>query len=54
VLVSLLAPYGAPGEAVLASGILWQSVLIVTGLVGLAVTQLIPYAPRAAAAPKGI
>ncbi len=53
-LVSLLAPYGAPGDAVLASGILWQSVLIVTGLVGLAVTQLIPYAPRAAAAPKGI
>jgi uncharacterized membrane protein YbhN (UPF0104 family) len=33
-LVSLLAPYGAPREAVLASGILWQAVLIVTGLVG--------------------
>ena len=54
VLVSLLAPYGAPGEAVLASGILWQSVLIVTALAGLAVTQLIPQTPRAAAAPKGI
>jgi len=40
-LVTLLAPYGAPAEAVLASGILWQSVLIVTGFVGLAVTQLI-------------
>jgi len=36
-LVSLLAPYGAPREAVLASGILWQAVLIVTGLVGLLV-----------------
>ena len=41
-LVSLLAPYGAPREAVLASGILWQSVLIVTGFVGLAVTHLMP------------
>ena len=41
-LVSLLAPYGAPREAVLASGILWQAVLIVTGIVGLAVTQLLP------------
>jgi uncharacterized membrane protein YbhN (UPF0104 family) len=40
-LVSLLAPYGAPGDAVLASGILWQGVLIVTGVVGLAVTQLL-------------
>ena len=41
-LVSLLAPYGAPREAVLASGILWQAVLIVTGLAGLVVTQLLP------------
>lgn len=41
-LVSLLAPYGAPEEAVLASGILWQAVLIVTGLFGLIVTQLWP------------
>jgi uncharacterized membrane protein YbhN (UPF0104 family) len=40
-LVSLLAPYGAPREAVLASGILWQAVLIVTGIVGLIVTQLL-------------
>jgi uncharacterized membrane protein YbhN (UPF0104 family) len=38
-LVSLLAPYGAPREAVLASGILWQAVFIVTSLVGLVVTQ---------------
>ena len=47
-LVSLLAPYGAPREAVLASGILWQAVLIVTGLAGLVVTQMLP---RAAVAP---
>jgi uncharacterized membrane protein YbhN (UPF0104 family) len=39
VLVSLLTPYGAAGDAVLASGILWQAVLAVSGLVGLAVTQ---------------
>ena len=43
-LVSLLAPYGAPREAVLASGILWQAVLIVTGLAGLLVTQMWPRA----------
>ncbi|MGE3956191.1 MAG: YbhN family protein [Vicinamibacterales bacterium] len=42
-LVSLLAPYGAPREAVLASGILWQAVLIVTGLVGLVITQMLPW-----------
>lgn len=47
-LVSLLAPYGAPREAVLASGILWQAVLIVTGLVGLLITQMWP---RTAVAP---
>jgi uncharacterized membrane protein YbhN (UPF0104 family) len=41
-LVSLLAPYGAAREAVLASGILWQAVLIVTGLSGLVLTQLLP------------
>jgi uncharacterized membrane protein YbhN (UPF0104 family) len=40
-LVSLLAPYGADGTAVLASGLLWQAVLAVSGLVGLAVTQLL-------------
>jgi len=47
-LVSLLAPYGAPREAVLASGILWQAVLIVTGLAGLVITQIVR---RAAPAP---
>lgn len=41
-LVSLLTPYGAPRDAVLASGILWQAVLTVTGLAGLLVTQLLP------------
>jgi len=40
-LVSLLAPYGAAREAVLASGILWQAVLVVTGLVGLVITQIV-------------
>lgn len=40
VLVSLLTPYGAPRAGVLASGILWQSVFIITALVGFAVTQL--------------
>jgi uncharacterized membrane protein YbhN (UPF0104 family) len=49
-LVSLLAPYGAPREAVLASGILWQAVLIVTGLAGLIVTQLLPRRAPAPAA----
>lgn len=39
-LVALLAPYGAPEDAVFASGVLWQGVLLVTGLVGLAVTHL--------------
>lgn len=53
-LVSLLAPYGAPPDATLASGILWQSVLIVTGLVGLVVTQLLPQSPGAAPVAKGI
>src|SRR4029453_1980062 len=49
-LVTLLAPYGAPREAVLASGFLWQTVLIVSGLAVLIVTQWIwPPAPTAAA-----
>jgi len=41
VLVSILGQYGAPANAVLASGILWQSVLAVSGLLGLAVSQLL-------------
>jgi glycosyltransferase 2 family protein len=48
-LVSLLAPYGAPRAAVLASGILWQAVVTVTGLTGFLVTQMLPRrAPRPA------
>lgn len=50
-LVSLLTPYGAPRDAVLASGILWQAVLTVTGLVGLVVTQMLP---RMAPAPASV
>jgi uncharacterized membrane protein YbhN (UPF0104 family) len=41
VLVSILGQYGAPANAVLASGILWQSVLAVSGLLGLIVSQLL-------------
>lgn len=51
-LVSLLAPYGAPREAVLASGILWQAVLIVTGLFGLVLTQMLPRATPAGITPS--
>ena len=51
-LVSLLAPYGAPREVVLASGILWQAVLIVTGVAGLIVTQMLPRSTPATVAPK--
>jgi uncharacterized membrane protein YbhN (UPF0104 family) len=40
VLVSLLTPYGAPGDAVLASGFLWQGVLAVSGIGGLLLTQM--------------
>jgi hypothetical protein len=49
-LVSLLTPYGADGTAVLASGLLWQAVLAVSGLVGLAVTQMLRR--RVAASPS--
>lgn len=36
-LVSLLAPYGAPSALVFVSGLLWQGVLMASGLIGLAV-----------------
>ncbi|MGE0816889.1 MAG: YbhN family protein [Vicinamibacterales bacterium] len=36
-LVSLLSPFGAPSALVFAAGLLWQGVLITSGLVGLAV-----------------
>ena len=38
-LVTLLSPYGAPRDGVLATGVLWQAVLTVSGLGGLLVTQ---------------
>jgi uncharacterized membrane protein YbhN (UPF0104 family) len=40
-LVSLLAPYGAASANVLASGLLWQGVLISSGLLGLGVGALL-------------
>ena len=40
-LVSLLAPYGAPSALVFASGLLWQGVLITSGLVGLGLGSLL-------------
>lgn len=40
-LVSFLVPYGAPSDAVVASGILWQTILTVSGLIGLIATQWI-------------
>jgi uncharacterized membrane protein YbhN (UPF0104 family) len=36
-LVSLLAPYGAPSALVFVSGLLWQGVLMTSGLLGLAI-----------------
>jgi uncharacterized membrane protein YbhN (UPF0104 family) len=41
-LVSLMAPYGAAREAVLASGLLWQASVVVAALGGLLVTQTLP------------
>ncbi len=46
-LVALLAPYGAPREAVLASGILWQAVLALSGVAGLIVTQTLRRSAKA-------
>jgi uncharacterized membrane protein YbhN (UPF0104 family) len=37
-LVALLAPYGAPTNGVMATGILWESVLVVGAIVGLIAT----------------
>lgn len=44
-LVSLLAPFGAPSALVFASGLLWQGVLMVSGLLGLAIGSLFGAAP---------
>lgn len=41
-LVSLMVPYGAPRESVLAAGILWQAVIIVAALVGLTISTTRP------------
>lgn len=40
-LVSLLAPYGAPSARVFVSGLLWQGVLMASGLLGLAVGGIV-------------
>jgi glycosyltransferase 2 family protein len=54
-LVAFMAPYGGERDAVLASGVLWQGVLIATALAGFAITQLLPRTPaeQAASAAKG-
>jgi glycosyltransferase 2 family protein len=44
-LVSLLAPFGAPSALVFASGLLWQGVLMASGLLGLAIGSLFGAAP---------
>lgn len=44
-LVSLLAPFGAPSALVFASGLLWQGVLMVSGLLGFAIGSLFGAAP---------
>jgi uncharacterized membrane protein YbhN (UPF0104 family) len=49
-LVTLLTPYGAPRDGVLATGVLWQAVLAVSGLGGLVVTHVFA-APARGAAP---
>lgn len=50
-LVSLLAPYGAPRESVLASGLLWQGVLALSGLGGLLFTTVRRRATRRTSRP---
>ena len=52
-LVLILSPYGAPREAVLASGILWQAFFVVMGILGFLVVQLVPQAPVAPGTPSG-
>lgn len=44
-LVSLLAPFGAPSALVFASGLLWQGVLIASGLIGLALGAVLGRTP---------
>jgi uncharacterized membrane protein YbhN (UPF0104 family) len=52
-LVLVLSPYGAPREAVLASGILWQAFFVIMGILGFLVVQLVPHAPVAPASTSG-
>lgn len=52
-LVLILSPYGAPREAVLASGILWQAFFVVMGILGFLVVQLVPQAPAAPGTASG-
>jgi uncharacterized membrane protein YbhN (UPF0104 family) len=52
-LVTLLAPYGAPRDGVLATGVLWQAVLTVSGLGGLLVTQVLGASAARRAASAG-
>ena len=52
-LVLILSPYGAPREAVLASGLLWQAFFVVMGVVGFLVVQLVPQAPVAPGTASG-
>jgi glycosyltransferase 2 family protein len=51
-LVSLLVPYGAPADAVLASGIVWQTVLAASAVAGLIITQCLQAPATAVASPK--
>ena len=46
-LVLVLSPYGAPREAVLASGILWQAFFVIMGILGFLIVQLVPHTPVA-------
>ena len=54
VLVSILGQYGAPANAVLASGILWQSVLTISGLLGLVVSQLLKVEAPLSPSPRAV
>jgi glycosyltransferase 2 family protein len=44
-LIGLMRPFGVPPAGIVAAGLLWQSVLMAGGLVGFAVTRLLPHRP---------
>jgi uncharacterized membrane protein YbhN (UPF0104 family) len=50
VLVALLTPFGAPGDGVVASSLLWQGVIAIGGIGGLVVTQLLARSAKTPAA----